>query len=164
MKTTSFHVLFMPMTSWLSHYSGDCRKRFIPDRDRSSVPNRGLTMSPATVGIADVWQLLPLSICISTSTVWLIFNFCYIPFSKFDGQEDDDLYAHLKALQRQEEFLDIQEEYIKDEMRNLKRELIRAREVLTNSYLTADAEIQFQLTKLTFANFGRNWDAYNQSH
>lgn len=66
------------------------------------------------------------------------------------------MYAHLKALQRQEEFLDIQEEYIKDEMRNLKRELIRAREVLTNSYLTADAEIQFQLTKLTFANFGRN--------
>jgi 26S proteasome regulatory subunit T3 len=44
-------------------------------------------------------------------------------------QEDDDLYAQLKGLQRQEEFLDIQEEYIKDEMRNLKRELIRAREV-----------------------------------
>lgn len=44
-------------------------------------------------------------------------------------ESDDDLYAQLKALQRQEEFLDIQEEYIKDEMRNLKRELIRAREV-----------------------------------
>ena len=44
-------------------------------------------------------------------------------------EEEDDLYAQLKALQRQEEFLDIQEEYIKDEMRNLKRELIRAREV-----------------------------------
>lgn len=44
-------------------------------------------------------------------------------------QDDDDLYAQLKGLQRQEEFLDIQEEYIKDEMRNLKRELIRAREV-----------------------------------
>jgi hypothetical protein len=38
----------------------------------------------------------------------------------------------LKSLQRQEEFLDIQEEYIKDEMRNLKRELIRAREVSYN--------------------------------
>ena len=48
---------------------------------------------------------------------------------QFDAQEDDDLYAQLKGLQRQEEFLDIQEEYIKDEMRNLKRELIRAREV-----------------------------------
>jgi 26S proteasome regulatory subunit T3 len=44
-------------------------------------------------------------------------------------QDDDDLYAQLKGLQRQEEFLDIQEEYIKDEMRNLKREFIRAREV-----------------------------------
>ena len=44
-------------------------------------------------------------------------------------EEEDDLYAQLKTLQRQEEFLDIQEEYIKDEMRNLKRELIRAREV-----------------------------------
>jgi len=43
---------------------------------------------------------------------------------------DDDLYAKMKALQREEEFLDIQEEYIKDEMRNLKRELIRAKEEL----------------------------------
>jgi 26S proteasome regulatory subunit T3 len=41
-----------------------------------------------------------------------------------------DLYAKMKALQREEEFLDIQEEYIKDEMRNLKRELIRAKEEL----------------------------------
>jgi 26S proteasome regulatory subunit T3 len=42
----------------------------------------------------------------------------------------EDLYSKLKALQREEEFLDIQEEYIKDEMRNLKRELIRAKEEL----------------------------------
>lgn len=42
---------------------------------------------------------------------------------------EDDLYAKYKALLRQEEFLDLQEEYIKDEMRNLKRELIRAKEV-----------------------------------
>lgn len=40
------------------------------------------------------------------------------------------MYSKLKALQREEEFLDIQEEYIKDEMRNLKRELIRAKEEL----------------------------------
>lgn len=43
---------------------------------------------------------------------------------------ENDLYAQLKTLQRQGEFLDIQEEYIKDEMRNLKRELIRAKEEL----------------------------------
>jgi hypothetical protein len=54
------------------------------------------------------------------------------PPSRFDLQYDkdeEDLYAKFKALQRQEEFLDLQEEYIKDEMRNLKRELIRAKEV-----------------------------------
>lgn len=36
----------------------------------------------------------------------------------------------MKNLQRQAEFFDIQEEYIKDEMKNLKRELIRAKEEL----------------------------------
>ena len=46
-----------------------------------------------------------------------------------DSSDDEDLYTQLKTLQKQEEFLDIQEEYIKDETRNLKRELIRAKEV-----------------------------------
>ena len=41
-----------------------------------------------------------------------------------------DLYSTMKNLQRQVEFFDIQEEYIKDEMKNLKRELIRAKEEL----------------------------------
>lgn len=45
------------------------------------------------------------------------------------ASDDGDLYATLKGLQRSLEFLDIQEEYIKDEMKNLKRELIRAKEV-----------------------------------
>lgn len=39
-----------------------------------------------------------------------------------------DMYARMKSLQRQLEFLEIQEEYIKDEMGNLKRELVRAKE------------------------------------
>jgi len=39
-----------------------------------------------------------------------------------------DVYARMKAYQRQLEFLEIQEEYIKDEMQNLKRELVRAKE------------------------------------
>lgn len=42
--------------------------------------------------------------------------------------ESEDLYAGFKKLQRQLEFLDIQEEYIKDEQKNLKRELLRAQE------------------------------------
>jgi 26S proteasome regulatory subunit T3 len=39
-----------------------------------------------------------------------------------------DLYSRLKRVQRQLEFLDIQEEYIKDEQKNLKREFLRAKE------------------------------------
>ncbi|OMO75884.1 hypothetical protein COLO4_25839 [Corchorus olitorius] len=42
--------------------------------------------------------------------------------------DDDDLYSRLKSLQRQLEFIDIQEEYVKDEHKNLKRELLRAQE------------------------------------
>lgn len=40
----------------------------------------------------------------------------------------DDLYAKYKKLQKQLEFLEVQEEYIKDEQRNLKRELLHAQE------------------------------------
>jgi len=40
----------------------------------------------------------------------------------------NDLYATMKELERQLEFIDIQEGYIKDEQKNLKRELLRAQE------------------------------------
>jgi 26S proteasome regulatory subunit T3 len=40
----------------------------------------------------------------------------------------EDLYTRLKTLQRQLEFLTIQEDYVKDEQKNLKRELLRAQE------------------------------------
>ncbi|RKP08599.1 26S protease regulatory subunit 6B, partial [Thamnocephalis sphaerospora] len=42
--------------------------------------------------------------------------------------QEDDLYIRLKKLQRHLEFLELQEEYIKDEQKNLKRELLRAQE------------------------------------
>jgi len=42
--------------------------------------------------------------------------------------DEDDLYSRLKSLQRQHEFIDIQEEYVKEEQKNLKRELLRAQE------------------------------------
>ncbi|KAJ0978482.1 hypothetical protein J5N97_013956 [Dioscorea zingiberensis] len=52
-----------------------------------------------------------------------------IPSAKLiHADEDDDLYGRLKSLQRQLEFIDIQEEYVKDEQKNLKRELLRAQE------------------------------------
>eukprot|EP00186_Timspurckia_oligopyrenoides_P000467 CAMPEP_0182444208 /NCGR_PEP_ID=MMETSP1172-20130603/2736_1 /TAXON_ID=708627 /ORGANISM="Timspurckia oligopyrenoides, Strain CCMP3278" /LENGTH=402 /DNA_ID=CAMNT_0024639721 /DNA_START=92 /DNA_END=1300 /DNA_ORIENTATION=- len=48
--------------------------------------------------------------------------------SAFGGNGSEDLYVRLKALQRQYEFLEIQEDYIKDEMKNLKHELLHAQE------------------------------------
>jgi len=42
--------------------------------------------------------------------------------------QEEDLYTKYKKLQRHLEFLELQEEYIKVEQRNLKRELLRAQE------------------------------------
>mmetsp|Transcript_2141 Transcript_2141/g.2603 ORF Transcript_2141/g.2603 Transcript_2141/m.2603 type:complete len:390 (-) Transcript_2141:102-1271(-) len=44
------------------------------------------------------------------------------------GEQEQDNYKRLKNLQRQMKFLSIQEEYIKDEQKNLKREILRAQE------------------------------------
>jgi len=44
------------------------------------------------------------------------------------GPSEQDLFTKMKSLQRKLEFLEIQEEYVKDEQKNLKRELIRAKE------------------------------------
>ncbi|KAK8574229.1 hypothetical protein V6N13_097218 [Hibiscus sabdariffa] len=52
----------------------------------------------------------------------------YLPMDPPTGADEDDLYTRLKSLQRQLEFIDIQEEYVKDEQKNLKRELLRAQE------------------------------------
>lgn len=46
----------------------------------------------------------------------------------YSSSDEDDLYGRLKSLERQLEFIDIQEEYVKDEQKNLKRELLRAQE------------------------------------
>mmetsp|Transcript_10619 Transcript_10619/g.21016 ORF Transcript_10619/g.21016 Transcript_10619/m.21016 type:complete len:403 (+) Transcript_10619:31-1239(+) len=45
-----------------------------------------------------------------------------------EDSTEADLYVRFKTLQRQLEFVEIQEEYIKDETKNLKRELLRAQE------------------------------------
>ncbi|KAK5709225.1 26S proteasome regulatory subunit 6B, partial [Elasticomyces elasticus] len=44
------------------------------------------------------------------------------------GSDGGDEYATLKRLQRHLEYIHLQEEYIKDEQRSLKRELVRAQE------------------------------------
>ena len=41
--------------------------------------------------------------------------------------DQGEMYLRMKELQRQLEILEIQEEYIKDETKNLKREMIRAK-------------------------------------
>ncbi|KAL6571275.1 26s proteasome regulatory subunit 6B [Orobanche hederae] len=46
----------------------------------------------------------------------------------FSVDADDDLYSRLKMLQRQHEFIEIQEEYVKDDLKNLRRELLRSQE------------------------------------
>merc|ERR1711988_534271 len=42
-----------------------------------------------------------------------------------------DLYTEMKRLQSQLDFLDTQESYVKDETKNLRRELLRAKEEVT---------------------------------
>lgn len=44
------------------------------------------------------------------------------------GNDSGDEYATLKRYQRHLEYIHLQEEYIKDEQRSLKRELVRAQE------------------------------------
>ncbi|SAL96399.1 hypothetical protein [Absidia glauca] len=51
-----------------------------------------------------------------------------IPSQLLDELSEQDLYVKLKKLQRNLEFLGLQEEYIKDEQKHLKSELVRAQE------------------------------------
>jgi 26S proteasome regulatory subunit T3 len=41
--------------------------------------------------------------------------------------DQGEMYLRMKELQRQLEILEIQEQYIKDETKNLKREMVRAK-------------------------------------
>lgn len=47
-------------------------------------------------------------------------------------EKEKDPYVKFKSLERRLEFLAIQEEYIKDEVKNLKREILRAQEEVGN--------------------------------
>ena len=50
--------------------------------------------------------------------------------SKKTGKEEEeqDLYLKMKELENKLEIIDIQEEYIKDELRHLQSELVRSKE------------------------------------
>ena len=47
-------------------------------------------------------------------------------------EEDVDLYLKMKELEGKMEILDIQEEYIKDELRQLQSELVRSKEEVSS--------------------------------
>ena len=50
------------------------------------------------------------------------------PSSDDSSSPEEDLYGSLKSLEKRIEFVTIQEEYVKDELKNLKREHLRAQE------------------------------------
>lgn len=49
-------------------------------------------------------------------------------YQQISSPAPEDLYSEFKTLERQLEFIKIQEDYIKDEQKSLKRELLRAKE------------------------------------
>jgi 26S proteasome regulatory subunit T3 len=65
---------------------------------------------------------------------------------------EHDLYVKFKSMQKHLEFLDIQEEYIKDEMKNLKRELIRAKEEIKR--IQSVPLVIGQFNEMIDANYG----------
>ncbi|CAK9189448.1 unnamed protein product [Sphagnum troendelagicum] len=68
---------------------------------------------------------------------------------------EEDLYTRQKLLQRQLEFVDIQEEYIKDEQKNLKRELLRTQEEVKLGEAGCDVQrMSPPLSKLYFRPIG----------
>ncbi|CAM9363061.1 unnamed protein product [Ectocarpus sp. 4 AP-2014] len=69
-----------------------------------------------------------------------------------DAGTAQDVYVKLKSLQKHMEFLDIQEEYIKDEMKNLKRELIRAKEEIKR--IQSVPLVIGQFNEIIDANYG----------
>eukprot|EP00076_Gallus_gallus_P035736 XP_025001274.1 26S proteasome regulatory subunit 6B-like [Gallus gallus] len=51
-----------------------------------------------------------------------------LPFLGPEAEDLEDLYSRYKKLQQELEFLEVQEEYIKDEQKNLKKEFLHAQE------------------------------------
>lgn len=69
---------------------------------------------------------------------------------KTASSASSDPYTTVKTMERQLEFLNIQEEYVKDEMKNLKREIIRAKEEIK----------RIQSVPLVIGNFSEMIDAH----
>jgi len=68
------------------------------------------------------------------------------------GVPEDDLYRDMKALERQLEFVALQEEYLKDEMKYLQRELLRAKEEIRR--IQSVPLVIGQFNEMINANYG----------
>jgi 26S proteasome regulatory subunit T3 len=69
-----------------------------------------------------------------------------------DGVPADDYYRDMKALERQLEFVALQEEYLKDEMKYLQRELLRAKEEIRR--IQSVPLVIGQFNEMINANYG----------
>jgi 26S proteasome regulatory subunit T3 len=65
---------------------------------------------------------------------------------------DTDLYKEFKSLEKHLEFVDLQEEYLKDEMRQLQRELLRAKEEIRR--IQSVPLVIGQFNEMIDANYG----------
>ena len=68
------------------------------------------------------------------------------------GGTSTDLYQEMKGLERQLEFVELQEEYLKDEMRHLQRELLRAKEEIRR--IQSVPLVIGQFNEMIDANYG----------
>lgn len=69
-----------------------------------------------------------------------------------EEEEELDLYQEVKGLEKQLEFVELQEEYLKDEMRHLQRELLRAKEEIRR--IQSVPLVIGQFNEMIDANYG----------
>ena len=67
-------------------------------------------------------------------------------------EEELDLFQEVKGLEKQLEFVELQEEYLKDEMRHLQRELLRAKEEIRR--IQSVPLVIGQFNEMIDANYG----------
>jgi 26S proteasome regulatory subunit T3 len=69
-----------------------------------------------------------------------------------NNEEEEDLYQQVLALEQSLEFIDLQEEYLKDELRYLSRELLRAKEEIRR--IQSVPLVIGQFNEMVDANYG----------
>ena len=74
------------------------------------------------------------------------------PLSEPEEEVELDLYQEYKGLEKQLEFIELQEEYLKDEMRHLQRELLRAKEEIRR--IQSVPLVIGQFNEMIDANYG----------